>query len=173
MIPGRDFSNPIFLTGVPAPETRLVVVEQTGRIKAFAPGAGVSASRIILDVSARIVFGGEQGLLGLAFDPDFAANRFFYVNYTRSGDGAGFIRLLFKVADTQEPNYTGAPALATLSGNTISNVQPFPGFDGRNSSNYSIYNKDFLIRNTDGVLERVEMSGITTKAFSLGGQLGF
>ncbi len=88
-------------------------------------------------------------------------------------DGNGFIRLLFKVADTQEPNYTGAPALATLNGTTFSNVQPFPGYDGRNSSNYSIYNQDFLIRNRAGVLERVGMTGITTKAVSLGGQLHY
>ncbi|PKB13477.1 outer membrane receptor protein involved in Fe transport [Novosphingobium kunmingense] len=88
-------------------------------------------------------------------------------------DGNGYFRLLFKVADTQEPNYTGAPALATLSGNKISNVQPFPGFDGRNSSNYSIYNRDFLIYNRTGQLERVEMSGISTKQTQLGGQLHY
>ncbi len=88
-------------------------------------------------------------------------------------DGKGYFRLLFKVADTQEPNYTGAPALATLSGNRISNVQPFPGFDGRNSSNYSIYNSDFLIYNRTGNLERVDMSGISTKQTQLGGQFHY
>ncbi len=95
-------------------------------------------------------------------------------NLTQEIDGGkGFFRLLFKVADTNEPNYTGAPALATLSGNKISNVQPFPGFDGRNSSNYSIYNRDFLIYNRTGQLERVEMSGISTKQTSLGGQFHY
>lgn len=95
-------------------------------------------------------------------------------NVTKEFDGGkGYFRLLFKVADTQEPNYTGAPALATLSGNKISNVQPFPGFDGRNSSNYSIYNQDFLIVNRTGQLERVPMSGITTKQTALGGQFHY
>ena len=88
-------------------------------------------------------------------------------------DGKGYFRLLFKVADTKEPNYTGAPALATLSGNRISNVQPFPGFDGRNSSNYSIYNSDFLVYNRTGGLERVKMSGISTKQTQLGGQFHY
>jgi outer membrane receptor protein involved in Fe transport len=98
----------------------------------------------------------------------------FKGNLTQEIDGGkGYFRLLFKVADTQEPNYTGAPALATLSGNKISNVTPFPGFDGRNSSNYSIYNKDFLIYNRTGQLERVEMSGIATKQTSLGGQFHY
>jgi outer membrane receptor protein involved in Fe transport len=95
-------------------------------------------------------------------------------NLTQEIDGGkGYFRLLFKVADTKEPNYTGAPALATLNGNKISNVTPFPGFDGRNSSNYSIYNKDFLIYNRTGQLERVEMSGIATKQTQLGGQFHY
>ena len=45
-------------------------------------------------------------------------------------DGKGFFRLLFKYADTQEPNYTGAPALATISGNKVTSVRAWPGFDG-------------------------------------------
>ena len=88
-------------------------------------------------------------------------------------DGKGYFRLLFKVADTKEPNYTGAPALATLSGNKVSNIQPFPGFDGRDQSNYSIYNQNFLIYNRTGQLERVGTDGIRTKATSLGGQLHY
>lgn len=95
-------------------------------------------------------------------------------NMTQEFDGGnGYFRLLFKVADTKEPNYTGAPALATLNGGKISDVQPFPGYDGRNSSNYSIYNQDFLILNRTGQLERVEMSGISTKQTALGGQFHY
>jgi uncharacterized repeat protein (TIGR03806 family) len=78
------FDQPVFLTAVPAPDTRLVVVEQTGRVKVFTPSAGVSSTSTILDVSSLIVAGGEQGLLGLAFDPDFTNNDFFYVFYTAS-----------------------------------------------------------------------------------------
>lgn len=88
-------------------------------------------------------------------------------------ENKGFVRVLVKIADTQEPNYTGSPALATINGLEVSNIEPFPGFDGRKNSNYSVYNKDFLIFNRDGVLERVKMDGITTKATSLGGQLRY
>ncbi|MFN5270247.1 MAG: TonB-dependent receptor, partial [Hyphomonadaceae bacterium] len=88
-------------------------------------------------------------------------------------DNKGFVRVLVKIADTQEPNYTGSPALASINGLEVSNIEPFPGFDGREGSNYSVYNKDFLIFNRDGVLERVKMDGITTKATSLGGQLRY
>ncbi|MGB5021381.1 TonB-dependent receptor [Sphingorhabdus sp.] len=88
-------------------------------------------------------------------------------------DGKGFFRLLFKYADTQEPNYTGAPALATISGNKVTSVRAWPGFDGREETNYSKYNQDFLIYNRDGNLERVKMDGITTKQKSIGGQFHY
>lgn len=88
-------------------------------------------------------------------------------------DDKGYIRFLLKFADTREPNYTGSPALASVSGTSVSNIRPFPGFDGRSQSNYSILNQDFLIINREGDLERVEMSGITTKALALGSQVHF
>jgi outer membrane receptor protein involved in Fe transport len=95
-------------------------------------------------------------------------------NVTKEFDeGKGYIRLLFKVADTQEPNYTGAPALATVSNKIVSNIRPYPGFDGRSQSNYSIYNQDMLILNRTGQLERVKLDGITTKAKSIGGQFHY
>ncbi|MGB5077130.1 MAG: TonB-dependent receptor [Sphingorhabdus sp.] len=87
--------------------------------------------------------------------------------------GKGYFRLLFKFADTQEPNYTGAPALATISGGKVSDVRPYPGFDGRSQSNYSIYNQDFLIYNRENALERVKMDGITTNQKSIGGQFHY
>ncbi|MCX7282821.1 MAG: TonB-dependent receptor, partial [Novosphingobium sp.] len=65
------------------------------------------------------------------------------------------------------------PALATLDGKKITDIRPYPGFDGRDSSNYSIYNQDFLIYNREGNLERVKMNGITTKAQSFGNQFHY
>jgi outer membrane receptor protein involved in Fe transport len=95
-------------------------------------------------------------------------------NFTKElAEGNGYIRFLIKLADTQEPNYTGAPALVTLSGKSISNIKPFPGFDGRDSSNYSILNQDFLIVNREGTVERVKTDGITSKALALGNQFHF
>ena len=88
-------------------------------------------------------------------------------------DGNGYIRFLFKFADTQEPNYTGAPAVAKLSGNKVTSIKPFPGFDGRKSSNYSTLNQSFLIVNRDGDVERVSMTGITTKAKSIQNQFHY
>jgi outer membrane receptor protein involved in Fe transport len=104
---------------------------------------------------------------------DFNVSESFQIkgNLTQEfADGKGFFRLLLKVADTKEPNYTGAPALANFSNGGFGSVNPFPGYDGRDSSNYSIYNKDFLILGRTGQLERVKMSGISTKATAVGGQ---
>ncbi len=95
-------------------------------------------------------------------------------NFTKEfADGKGLIRVFLKIADTQEPNYTGAPALATISGGKVSNVRPFPGFDGRKDTNYSRLNKDFLIYNLDNQLERVDMDGIRTNQKSVGLQFEY
>ena len=80
-----DFAGPLFVTSPPRDRRRVFVVEQGGRIRVVRGGRVLR--RPFLDVSARIVAGGEQGLLGLAFAPDYARSRRFYVNYTnRSGD---------------------------------------------------------------------------------------
>ena len=79
--PNVSFLEALLVADVPG-ENRMVVVEQAGRVKAFDDDPEVSETTEILDVSNRIAFSGEQGLLGLAFDPGFEQNRFVYVNYT-------------------------------------------------------------------------------------------
>lgn len=72
---GSDFDRPVFLTA-PTGDSRLFVVEQTGRIKIL----GDSGSAW-LDLSTQVDTAGERGLLGLAFDPQFQTNGRFYVDY--------------------------------------------------------------------------------------------
>ena len=76
------------ITGVRAPvqvthagdgSGRLFVVEQPGVIRIWQNGA--LAAVPFLDIQARVRYGGEMGLLGLAFPPDFARKRYFYINY--------------------------------------------------------------------------------------------
>ncbi len=74
--PLPQFVTPVYLTA-PAGDTRLFVVEKAGRIKLLDNGM----QSTFLDISALVNSDGERGLLGLAFDPDFASNRRFYVNY--------------------------------------------------------------------------------------------
>jgi len=72
----QSFNTPVFLSA-PAGDTRLFVVEKAGRIQML--NNGVQST--FLDISASVNSSGERGLLGLAFDPAFASNRRFYVNY--------------------------------------------------------------------------------------------
>ncbi len=65
---------------------RLFVVEQGGRIRVIK--AGVLLSTPFLSLTDKVATGGEQGLLGLAFHPNYETNRRFYVYFTRKSDGA-------------------------------------------------------------------------------------
>jgi glucose/arabinose dehydrogenase len=80
------FKQPVLVTGTKAEPTRLYVVEQPGVIRVLVKGRLRAAP--FLDITSRVQFGGEQGLLGLAFDPGYAKNHRFYVNYTGKPDGA-------------------------------------------------------------------------------------
>jgi glucose/arabinose dehydrogenase len=79
-------AKPVALTFAPGdPRRRLFVVEKEGRIRILAGGRLVPAS--FLDIAARVSGSSEQGLLGLAFHPDFARNGRFFINFTdREGD---------------------------------------------------------------------------------------
>lgn len=70
------FNQPVFLTA-PAGDSRLFVVEKAGRIQVL--NNGVKSTW--LDISTQVDSAGERGLLGLAFDPGFASNGRFYVDY--------------------------------------------------------------------------------------------
>jgi glucose/arabinose dehydrogenase len=76
-----------FATGLPNPvcisnagDTRLFVVDESGLIRIVDTGGTVKAQPF-LDIHSRVLFGGEQGLLGLAFHPDYSTTGYFYVNY--------------------------------------------------------------------------------------------
>jgi uncharacterized protein (TIGR03437 family) len=79
-------SAPVLVTNAHDGTNRLFIVEQTGLIKVLQPGA--TTPTVFLDVTSRRVYGGERGLLGLTFHPQFASNRRFFINYTRTPDGA-------------------------------------------------------------------------------------
>lgn len=76
-------SSPVYLTA-PTGDGRLFVVEQTGRIRVIKNGQLLATP--YLNIASKIVFGGERGLLGLAFHPSFATNGYFYVNYVNTSN---------------------------------------------------------------------------------------
>ena len=89
--------GPIGVTNAGDGSGRLFVVQQRGQIRVVNPDGSLRQAPFV-DLSARIRAGGEQGLLGLAFHPNFAANGRLFVDYTRAGDGATVISELTAVA---------------------------------------------------------------------------
>ena len=79
--PNLSFNSPVFLTHSDDNTNRIFVVEQAGRIKVFPNSQSASTAKEFLNITDRVVSGGEMGLLGLAFHPDYQNNGYFYVNY--------------------------------------------------------------------------------------------
>lgn len=102
--PHLSFEQPLFLTYAPGESDALYVVERTGRIYRIQRGQTASEKELFLDLSETVqARGQEQGLLGLAFHPDYAQNRFFYVNYTAQ-DQTFVSRFLGKEDGTADPD---------------------------------------------------------------------
>jgi glucose/arabinose dehydrogenase len=80
-----SFNSPVFVTSPPGDTRRLMVVEQGGRIRVVRGGRPLAQP--FLDISSRVVSGGEQGLLSMAFARDYATSHRFWVYFTnRNGD---------------------------------------------------------------------------------------
>ena len=81
--------NPIDIAHDGASKGRMYIAQQNGIVRLAE--RGVLNPQTFLDVSGLISTGGERGLLGLAFHPQYAVNGYLFVNYTRRGDGATVI----------------------------------------------------------------------------------
>lgn len=83
-------SSPLFAIGHPTEPDRLFVLEQGGTIVMFEPGSDVRVEPPILTID-DVLSGGERGLLGMAFHPDFPDDPRIYVDYTSDNDGSTVI----------------------------------------------------------------------------------
>lgn len=79
-----SFDNPLDLQHADDGTNRIFVVSQKGLIYVFKNTPSVKSAKIFLDIRDKITSGGELGLLGLVFHPDYKNNGYFYVNYTAS-----------------------------------------------------------------------------------------
>src|SRR5919201_902348 len=113
------FNAPLYVTAPPGDRRRIFVVEQGGRIMEVRGGRQLSTP--FLDIRSKVLSGGEQGLLSMAFAPDYAQSGLFYVYYTErpgtesiseypraSDDRAdpNSARLVLRMGDA-EPNHNG------------------------------------------------------------------
>jgi glucose/arabinose dehydrogenase len=118
----NGLTAPVFLTQPPGESNRLFVVEQIGRIRILQND--VLQARPFLDIRSLVTpppqF--ERGLLSMAFDPQYAANGFFYVSYT---DTQGDTRIV-RYSVSPDPD-SADPGTASL---VLGVEQPYPNHNG-------------------------------------------
>lgn len=110
--------RPIFVGNAGDGSNRLFLVEQPGRIFVFENGKQLATP--FLDLSDKVTTdGNEEGLLGLAFHPDYKNNGLFFVNYSRKGDGDNVIE---RYRVSSDPNVADANSAKTIL--TIPGLEP-------------------------------------------------
>ena len=111
-------SSPVFVGHAGDGSNRLFIVEQGGVIRVLQRGSSTPTQ--FLDIHAKVVAGGEQGLLGLAFHPHYAMNGRFFVYYTRAGDGT-LVIAEYKVSGNPNVADPGETILLTIPHPTYTN----------------------------------------------------
>jgi hypothetical protein len=119
---GFALTFPLFLTAPPGDTDRLFLVEKGGVIKVVNRATSALIGTF-LDITNLVSTGGEQGLLGLAFDPQYAVNGRFYVSYTDMSGASVIARFL---RDQNDPNV----AVNTADRIILTVAQPFKNHNG-------------------------------------------
>ena len=115
-------SDPTGVTNARDGSDRLFVTQRGGKVRVIAANGTLSATSFV-DLSDRVLSGGEQGLLGLAFHPSFAADGRLFVDYTRTPDGATVISELTASAGHASASPASEKILLVIS-------QPFSNHNG-------------------------------------------
>ncbi|HEX2140823.1 MAG TPA: PQQ-dependent sugar dehydrogenase, partial [Candidatus Limnocylindria bacterium] len=113
--------EPIGITHAGDGSGRLYVNGRTGLVQIVEPDGTVRGEPFV-DISDRVQAGGERGLLGLVFHPDFERNRRLFVHYSRAGDGATVVSEL-RAQDSLRADAGSERVL-------LSAAQPFPNHNG-------------------------------------------
>jgi glucose/arabinose dehydrogenase len=88
--PGVTFFNPICIATPPGENNRLFILERAGRVTVIT-NLAVPNRTVFMDISSRVTTGGEEGLLGIAFHPNYAVNRYFYLFYSLTTNTTGIL----------------------------------------------------------------------------------
>ena len=112
------FNSPVYVAAPRSEPGVVYVVEQVGEI--WRLRNGVRDSTPFLDIRGSVAAGGERGLLSVAFDPNYAKNRLFYVDYT---DTNGDTRVVRFRSDGDHATATGGTQLLYVK-------QPYPNHNG-------------------------------------------
>jgi len=115
------FTNPVEIAH-PDDDSRLFVVQQEGIVKIL-NADGTTNPVSFLDVSAMVSTGGERGLLGLAFHPEYASNGYFYVNYTNTAGNTVIARYTRTTGNDNTADPASEEILLTIT-------QPYENHNG-------------------------------------------
>jgi glucose/arabinose dehydrogenase len=96
-----SFASAMYVTSPPGDSRRLFVVEQGGTIQVVRDG--VKLDTPFLNIDPLVMSGGEQGLLSMAFAPDYATSRKFYVYYTGNDGNNHVAEFMRSDLDTADP----------------------------------------------------------------------
>jgi hypothetical protein len=144
------FTNPVFATTAPGVSSTLYVVQQNGQIRTLNTTTGQIGATPFLDIASipdtGLISGGEQGLLGLAFHPNYQSNGLFYVNYTTT-NGAARVEEYHAVNGTVDTGSRRTIIQIDHPGNTNHNAgwigfNPLNGTTGPNSGQLYIMTGD-------------------------------
>ena len=116
-----DLQSPTGIVNAGDSSGRLFLLEQPGRIRVVADGELLAQP--FLDISREITSGGEQGLLGLAFHPDYAHSGRFFINYTDENGDSVVSRF---TVSSDDPNLADPGSEVEL----LRVPQPFPNHNG-------------------------------------------
>jgi len=113
-------SQPLLVTHAPGDTDRIFIVEQRGTVRVVKNGTMLGT--YFLDVQALNSSGGERGLLGMAFHPDYDNNGWVFVNYTNNG-GSTVVARYTVSANPDVVNSNSAQIIMTIS-------QPYSNHNG-------------------------------------------
>jgi hypothetical protein len=135
--PLATFDSPVYATSPPEDPRRVFVVEQGGTIRVLRDGVKVTAP--FLDITGSVQSGGEEGLLSLAFAPDYATSGRFYVYFTNTG-GDIAIEEFRRSADPDRADLATRRPVLTV---------PHPGAENHNGGQL-MFGRDGLLWVTTG-----------------------
>jgi glucose/arabinose dehydrogenase len=124
------FTAPVAFVQDPTDREVQFVVEQGGRIRVVRAGAVLPAD--FLDLRGQIASGGERGLLGLAFAPDYGLTRRFYVNFTNPAGHTVVARFLRSASNPVAADAASRFDLRFAGEPGAFVVQPFANHNGGN-----------------------------------------
>ena len=130
VFPDLAFPNLVFLTQAPGDSSRFFVLDQAGRILTFPnnQSAVMADVDVFLDLNevSQVNYGGERGLLGLAFDPEYMSKGEFYVHYTHDEGDNGTTRVSRFTNDDPSDNIAEATSEEVI----LSLAQPYGNHNG-------------------------------------------